>query len=473
MVIAPATADLLARQRMGRADDLLTASLLVTRAPVLVVPAMHTEMWEHPATVDNVRVLRERGITVLEPAVGRLTGPDSGSGRLPEPDAILDAARAAITAPRAEDGLVRRDLAGRHLLISAGGTREELDPVRFLANHSSGRQGWALAHAALSRGARVTLAAANVDLETPPGAERLDVGDAAELAETVAERLPEVDALIMAAAVADFTAAERSGAKIKKREDDGGDDSVPALALRRTRDSLRHSVVERHRSPRPVIVGFAAETGQDGSSALALARAKARRKGADLLVFNDVTAGVFGSSDNAVRILDQRGELLAESEGSKTAVAHAVPDDLAGRLADVPGTPRPPAPCAPPRPSRSPKGPPTRSAPSAPTRSSPTSWSRTGTPGSRWRPRSPPAWCTWLARCAPPGTATSTASCVMCSARSAATPRRRAAAPAPAASRSRSARSPRTSPRASAPPGSSATAATARPTPGWVPAIRG
>jgi len=339
MVIAPATADLLARQRMGRADDLLTASLLVTRAPVLVAPAMHTEMWEHPATVDNVRVLRERGITVLEPAVGRLTGPDSGSGRLPEPDAILDAARAAITAPRAEDGLVRRDLAGRHLLISAGGTREELDPVRFLANHSSGRQGWALAHAALSRGARVTLAAANVDLETPPGAERLDVGDAAELAETVAERLPEVDALIMAAAVADFTAAERSGAKIKKREDDGGDDSVPALALRRTRDILRHSVVERDRSPRPVIVGFAAETGQDGSSALALARAKARRKGADLLVFNDVTAGVFGSSDNAVRILDQRGELLAESEGSKTEVAHAVIDELAGRLADVPWTP--------------------------------------------------------------------------------------------------------------------------------------
>ena len=339
VVIAPATADLLARQRMGRADDLLTASLLVTRAPVVVAPAMHTEMWEHPATVDNVRVLRERGITVLEPAVGRLTGPDSGPGRLPEPDAILDAARAAITAPRTGDGLVHRDLAGQHLLISAGGTREELDPVRFLANHSSGRQGWALAHAALVRGARVTLAAANVDLETPPGAERLDVGDAAELAETVAERLPEVDALIMAAAVADFTAAERSGAKIKKSEDDSGADSVPSLALRRTRDILRHSVVERDRSARPVIVGFAAETGQDGTSALDLARAKARRKGADLLVFNDVTAGVFGSSDNAVRVLDQRGELLAESEGSKTEVAHAVIDELVGRLADVPWAP--------------------------------------------------------------------------------------------------------------------------------------
>src|SRR5699024_8804645 len=157
---------------------------------------------------------------------------------------------------------------------------------------SSGRQGWSLAHAALSRGARVTLAAAHVDLETPPGAKRRDVGDAAELAETVAERLPARDALVIVDDVADLTPADRSGAKIKKREDDGGDDSVPALALRRTRDILRHSVVERDRSPRPVIVGFAAETGQDGSSALALARAKARRKGADLLVFNDVTAGV-------------------------------------------------------------------------------------------------------------------------------------------------------------------------------------
>src|SRR5699024_3664716 len=155
----------------------------------------------------NVRVLRERGITVLEPAVGRLTGPDSGSGRLPEPDAILDAARAAITAARAAGGPARPDQARRHPLDGAVGTREGLHPVRLLATDSSGRQGWAVAHAALARGARVTLAAANVDLETPPGAERLDVGDAAELAETVAERLPEVDALIMAAAVADFTAA--------------------------------------------------------------------------------------------------------------------------------------------------------------------------------------------------------------------------------------------------------------------------
>jgi len=342
VVIAPATADLLARLRMGRADDLLTASALVTRAPVVVAPAMHTEMWEHPSTRENVAVLRERGVTVLEPAVGRLTGPDSGPGRLPEPSAILDAARAAISAPRDERGTVCRDLLGRELLITAGGTREELDPVRFLANHSSGRQGWALAHAALVRGARVRLAAANVDLETPPGARRLDVGSAAELAELVAAHRREVDALIMAAAVADFTAAERAAAKIKKDETAGDDsEAVPVIALRRTQDILRHSVLDRaaHRDERgevgPAIVGFAAETGGEDSSALELARSKARRKGADLLVFNDITSGVFGAADNAVRILDHDGEEIARAEGSKTLVAHAVLDALLDSLPEV------------------------------------------------------------------------------------------------------------------------------------------
>src|SRR5699024_1260837 len=242
---------------------------LVTRAPIVVAPAMHTEMWEHPSTVENVAVLRERGLTVLEPADGRLTGPDSGPGRLPEPEAILDAARAAIAAPRDGRGAVRRDLVGRELLITAGGTREDLDPVRFLANHSSGRQGWALAHAALVRGARVRLAAANVELVTPPGARRLDVGSAAELADLVAAHRGEVDALVMAAAVADFTAAERAGAKIKKDESAGDDsEAVPAIALRRTQDILRHSVLERTGSgaARPAIVGFAAETGAEGTA---------------------------------------------------------------------------------------------------------------------------------------------------------------------------------------------------------------
>ncbi|MDN5898535.1 MAG: bifunctional phosphopantothenoylcysteine decarboxylase/phosphopantothenate--cysteine ligase CoaBC [Brachybacterium sp.] len=339
VVIAPATADLLARLRIGRADDLLTASALVTRAPIVVAPAMHTEMWEHPSTIENVAVLRERGLTVLDPAVGRLTGPDSGPGRLPEPEAILEASRAAVAAPRDEHGAVRRDLVGRDLLITAGGTREDLDPVRFLANHSSGRQGWALAHAALARGARVRLLAANVELETPPGAQRLDVSSAAELAALVAEHRGQVDALVRAAAVADFTGAERAESKIKKDESAGdGSDAVPAIALRRTQDILRRSVLERTESgsDRPAIVGFAAETGAEGISALDLAREKARRKGADLLVFNDITGEVFGAADNSVRILDRSGEEVARAEGSKTLVAHAVLDELLPVLPEVP-----------------------------------------------------------------------------------------------------------------------------------------
>ena len=333
-VVAPATADLLARMRTGRADDMLTASLLVTRGPVVVAPAMHTEMWEHPATVENVAVLRDRGVTVLEPAVGRLTGPDSGPGRLPEPEAILEAARAALAAPRTADGAVRRDLVGRSLLITAGGTREELDPVRYLGNHSSGKQGWALAHAALVRGARVRLLAANVDLATPPGAEREDVGDAAALAEAVAAGLGQVDALVMAAAVADFTAADRAGEKIKK--DESRPDAVPPRALARTRAILRHSVETRGDGARPAIAGFAAETGGAGRSALELGAEKARRKGADLLVLNDVSTGVFGAEENAVRILDDAGEVRAEAAGSKVTVAHAVLDALVPHLPDLP-----------------------------------------------------------------------------------------------------------------------------------------
>ena len=337
VVIAPATADLLARLRAGRADDMLTASVLVARCPVVVAPAMHTEMWEHPATVENVRVLRERGITVLEPAVGRLTGPDSGPGRLPEPAAILEAARAAIAAPRNERGGALRDLAGHEILITAGGTREELDPVRFLANHSSGKQGWALAHAALVRGARVRLIAANVQLDTPPGVEREDVVSAADLAASVATHRTEIDALIMAAAVADFTAAGRAEQKIKK--DESAPEAVPTLQLTRTEDVLRASVLARGEEQRPLIVGFAAETGGQDANARELAQAKARRKGADLLVFNDLMRGVFGAEDNAVEILDAQGDEVTACEGSKILVAHAVIDELARRLPDVPCTP--------------------------------------------------------------------------------------------------------------------------------------
>lgn len=334
VVVCPATADLLAKMASGIADDLATTLLLATDKPVLAVPAMNVRMWRHEATERNVDWLRRAGVAVMEPDVGAMACGEFGPGRLPEPEAILDAARAAIAAPRDDRGGALRDLVGRELLITAGGTREELDPVRFLANHSSGRQGWALAHAALVRGARVRLAAANVALETPPGADRLDVGSAAELAELVAARLGEVDALVMAAAVADFTSAGRADQKIKK--DESAPDSVPTLALARTQDILRHSVVSRGGAARPAIVGFAAETGGDGAAALDLARQKARRKGADLLVFNDVSAGVFGAADNEVRILDRDGEEVARAAGSKTLVAHAVLDELVGRLPEVP-----------------------------------------------------------------------------------------------------------------------------------------
>ncbi|MCG7311243.1 bifunctional phosphopantothenoylcysteine decarboxylase/phosphopantothenate--cysteine ligase CoaBC [Brachybacterium sp. ACRRE] len=347
VLVVPATADLLARVRGGRADDLLSATLLMAGPRALLAPAMHTEMWENPATRENVAVLRERGVRVLEPAVGRLTGPDSGPGRLPEPEAILEAARAQLTAPRDEHGAVVPDLEGARVLISAGGTREEIDPVRFLANHSSGKQGFALAHAALARGAEVTLIAANVDLETPPGARRVDVTSAADLASAVAAEREGADALVMAAAVADFTPAQRAEAKIKKT----GEDDVPALALRRTQDVLAASVSDRRerrdqaaasagtRVNPHVIVGFAAETGGEGRTSLELAREKARRKQADLLVFNDVSRGVFGAEDTAIEILDAEGADVARAEGSKTAVAHAVLTQVASRLGNVRWTP--------------------------------------------------------------------------------------------------------------------------------------
>jgi phosphopantothenoylcysteine decarboxylase/phosphopantothenate--cysteine ligase len=345
VLVVPATADLLARARAGRADDLLTATLLMAAEKTMLVPAMHSEMWEHPATRDNVRALRERGVHVLEPDVGRLTGPDSGPGRLPEPEAVLGAARAHLLAPRTP--LHSRDLAGRHVLVTAGGTREEIDPVRYLTNHSSGKQGWAIAHAALLRGARVTLIAAGVDLPTPPGAQRVDVTDAADLARAVQERRTGADVLVMAAAVADFTPASRVATKIKKPDvPDGAPDQGHALDLVRTPDVLRSSVEDREARrtgaasaltvPPQVIVGFAAETGDETTSAREHARAKARRKGADLLVFNDITGGVFGSEDNRVLVLDAEGEELTSAQGPKVHVAHEVLTQASTLLSRVP-----------------------------------------------------------------------------------------------------------------------------------------
>jgi phosphopantothenoylcysteine decarboxylase/phosphopantothenate--cysteine ligase len=320
VIVAPATADLLARAATGRADDLLTATLLTARCPVLLAPAMHTEMWEHPATRANVATLRSRGVHVLEPASGRLTGADTGRGRLPEPEDVAAAALALVGATDAP-----HDLAGQHVVISAGGTREPLDPVRFLGNRSSGRQGFALAEVALARGARVTLVAANVALAPPPRADLVAVETTAELRDAVRAAAKDADVVVMAAAVADFRPATTAETKIKKRPDG----SAPVLELVETPDILAELAAERLRAGQ-LIVGFAAETGDSDASVLEHGRAKARRKRADLLVVNAVGAGRgFGTANNDVTILDARGEVVAHAAGSKAAVARSVWDAVA------------------------------------------------------------------------------------------------------------------------------------------------
>ena len=250
--VAPATADLLARAAAGRADDLLTATLLTARCPVVFAPAMHTEMWEHAATQANVATLRGRGCLVLDPAAGRLTGADSGPGRLPEPAELYQTALRVLARGAAA---LRTDLAGRHVLVSAGGTREELDPVRFLGNWSSGRQGYALARTAAARGAQVTLVSANVELDDPAGVRVVRVISARDLEAAVASAAADADAIVMAAAVADFRPETRADSKIKK----AGLAPEP-LHLVENPDVLRGLSARRAR-PGQVIVGFAAETG--------------------------------------------------------------------------------------------------------------------------------------------------------------------------------------------------------------------
>jgi phosphopantothenoylcysteine decarboxylase/phosphopantothenate--cysteine ligase len=318
VIVAPATADLLARVATGRCDDLLTAALLTVRCPVLLAPAMHTEMWLHPATRANVATLRERGVHVLDPAVGRLTGPDTGVGRLPEPEEIA-AAALALVAPR--------DLDGRHVVVSAGGTREPLDPVRFLGNRSTGHQGYALARAAARRGARVTLVAANVALADPTGLRVVPVETTAELAAAVRAAAADADAVVMAAAVSDFRPVTTADAKIKKT----GDAPAP-LVLALNDDVLAGLVADRPR-PGQLLVGFAAETGDASGSVLEHGAAKARRKGADLLVVNPVGRGVgFGDVPNDVTVLDKDGAVVAKASGTKDDVADAVVDAIAARL---------------------------------------------------------------------------------------------------------------------------------------------
>ncbi|WP_285318028.1 bifunctional phosphopantothenoylcysteine decarboxylase/phosphopantothenate--cysteine ligase CoaBC [Pseudarthrobacter sp. lyk4-40-TYG-27] len=320
VVVAPATADLLAKAATGQAGDLLTNTLLMAHGPVLFAPAMHTEMWQHAATRANVETLRGRGAAVLEPASGRLTGADSGPGRLPEPQAIFDAAMALVQG-RSDYQL---PLAGRTVTISAGGTRESLDPVRFLGNRSSGKQGVALAVAARNAGATVRLLAAHMEVPAPAGVEVQRVETALELREAALAAAADSDVIIMSAAVADFRPGEVSDTKIKKRDDTAD----PVITLVRNPDILQELVEKRNASRAgsgQLVVGFAAETGDSQGDVLAYAQAKLQRKGCDLLVVNHVGMDkVFGQDSNAVVILSRAGSEPQEASGTKTEVSEAI-----------------------------------------------------------------------------------------------------------------------------------------------------
>jgi phosphopantothenoylcysteine decarboxylase/phosphopantothenate--cysteine ligase len=305
VVVAPATADLLARAAAGLADDLLTTTLLTAHCPVVFAPAMHTEMWEHPATQANVATLTSRGAHLIPPASGRLTGVDTGPGRLPEPEEIFAVCQRLLQG-------TARPLAGRRVVVSAGGTREPLDPVRYLGNRSSGKQGYALAQVAAARGAAVTLVSANASLATPDGVELVPVGTALELQDAVTQAAKDADVVVMAAAVADFRPRSYAAAKIKKTHastvDGSPDQSAPTIELVRNPDILAELVEARGAAERPVIVGFAAETGDETGSVLDLARAKLARKGCDLLVANEVGAHQgFGTDANTVHLLFRDG----------------------------------------------------------------------------------------------------------------------------------------------------------------------
>ncbi len=331
VVVAPATADLLAKAAHGIADDLLTNTLLTARAPVVYAPAMHTEMWQHPATVANVATLRERGALVIDPDDGRLTGADTGPGRLPDPDRIFAFCRRVLE--RGPAAAVP-DLAGRRLVVTAGGTREPLDPVRFLGNRSSGRQGYALASVALARGGRVTLVSANVALPAPAGARLVTVGTAQELRAATRTAAADADAVVMAAAVADFRPAHRATSKIKKT----GADPDP-VALVRNPDILAE-LAQRRVRPGQVVVGFAAET----DDALANGRAKLAAKGCDLLVVNEVGENLgFESDQNAAVILAADGAEVRVERGPKESLADVVWDLALARLAAAPAASDQPA----------------------------------------------------------------------------------------------------------------------------------
>ncbi len=314
VVVAPATANTLAKLAAGLADDLLGTTILASTAPLVVAPAMHTEMWQNPATRDNVATLRARGVHVVGPASGQLTGSDSGPGRMAEPAEIVDAALAALRP---------RDLAGRRIVVTAGGTREPLDPVRFLGNRSSGRQGVSLAEAARDRGAEVVLVAAHLEVPAPHGVELREAGSAEELRSVTLEAAANADAVVMAAAVADYRPAEVAEAKIKKEQQ--GDELV--LRLVRNPDILAELAASSPGSR--VVVGFAAETEPDDEALLALGRAKIARKGCDYLVVNRVGwREGFATEGNAVVMLSRAGDIVAQASGTKREVADAILDLL-------------------------------------------------------------------------------------------------------------------------------------------------
>jgi phosphopantothenoylcysteine decarboxylase / phosphopantothenate---cysteine ligase len=325
--IAPATADLLARAATGRADDLLTNVLLTVHCPVVFAPAMHTEMWLHPATQANVSTLRSRGAVVVRPDVGRLTGPDAGVGRLPDPAELSAVAVAVLADPEIAVRAAGQDMADLKVVVSAGGTREHLDPVRFIGNSSSGLMGWALARAAALRGAEVRLVAANVGMPAPPGTDVEAVSSTADLAQAMAVVAKDADIAIMAAAPADFTPAAASDTKIKKSADGGLE-----LTLVQTVDVLASLVAARTDS-RQVLVGFAAETPTDGQTLIDLGRAKLARKGCDLLVLNEVGPNlVFGQPDNKIILLTRDGA-TGPIAGIKDTLAHQIWDEALAQRA--------------------------------------------------------------------------------------------------------------------------------------------
>ncbi|MDY6995002.1 MAG: bifunctional phosphopantothenoylcysteine decarboxylase/phosphopantothenate--cysteine ligase CoaBC [Actinomycetota bacterium] len=325
VVVAPATADLLARATIGRADDLLTATLLTARCPVLFAPAMHTEMWFHPATRENVATLRQRGAVVMEPAAGRLTGTDTGPGRLPEAEEISTLAELLL----ARTDALPFDLSGVKALVTAGGTREPIDPVRFIGNRSSGKQGYAMARVMAQRGADVTLIAGNTaGLIDPAGVHVVQVGSAAQLRDAVSKHAPEANVLVMAAAVADFRPANQATSKIKKGPEGAGE---PTIELIRNDDVLAGAVQARGEGQLPnmkAIVGFAAETGDANGDVLFHARAKLQRKGCDLLVVNAV-------GENRAFEVDHNDGWLLAADGTESALEHGSKTLIASRIVDA------------------------------------------------------------------------------------------------------------------------------------------